>query len=457
METSHVLICVTYERSKTLSQNRNIFVLDTSVLLSEGSKALRSYGQDEVVIPLVVIEELEGKRNEPIIGRFARDVLRTLEELSNKDSGHINTGTVVNSPNGTVRIEINHVHDITWLPDSYKHDRRNDTRIITVAGNLLKEGNDVTLVSKDLSLRLKANVLLPELKTSGYQHKESVSGSTTGVKDIYVYETDIADFHKNGKIDFPITDENLPANMGVIMSAYGNERHTSLGIKNSKNVISKFKEDRILFGMKPRSGQKLAAEYLMNQNIQIVSIGGKAGTGKTLLAVSAALEQTVESSVYHKVKVFRPLYAVGGQDLGFLPGTEEEKMDPWGAAIFDAIEDCKPHTIDMIREQGKLEILPITHIRGRTFNNTFIIVDEAQNLDTLTLLTIISRVGQNSKIVLCWDGAQRDNHLIDRNDGIVTVIDILMKQELFAHISLLKSERSIVAGIASDALEQYLG
>lgn len=437
-------------------KSRKIFVLDTSVLLSEGSKALRNYGQDEVVIPLVVIEELEGKRNEPIIGRFARDVLRTLEKLNNSEE-NINKGVIVNKPAGIVRIEINHSRDIDWLPEYYKNDRRNDTRIITVAGNLFKEGNDVTIVSKDLSLRLKAKVILPELKASSYENSESISGSYVGIENILVDDEKISEFHKNGVTTYPLPDENLPANSGVVMTPYSNPRHTTMGIKNSKNVIRKFKDDRSIFGIRPRSGQKIAAEYLMNPDISIVSLGGKAGTGKTILAVSAALEQVMECNLYHKVKVFRPLYAVGGQDLGFLPGTEEEKMDPWAAAIFDSIEQQGPNVIEEIKAQKRLEVLPVTHIRGRTFNDTFIIVDEAQNLDTLTLLTIISRVGQNSKIALCWDGAQRDNHLIDRNDGIVNVVDILRKEEIFAHVSLMKSERSLVAEIASNALEQYLG
>jgi PhoH-like ATPase len=447
------------ERSKTLIQSPKVFVLDTSVLLSEGAKALRNYGQDEVVIPLVVIEELESKRNEPIIGRFARDVLRTLEELNIKSGGKINTGVVVNEPEGIVRTEINHIKDITWLPDFYKSDRRNDTRIITVAGNLFKEGQDVTIVSKDLSLRLKANVILPELKTAAYENKETISGSYIGVKELMVDQETITRFHSDKTIASPVkkTSED-PSNTGVVLRPYGNESHSSIGVQDSKGIIRKIQEKKQVFGVTARSaGQKLAVEYLTNKDIEIVSLGGKAGTGKTLLAVSAGLEQVMESHDFKKIKVFRPLYAVGGQELGYLPGTEEEKMDPWAAAIFDSIEANGSRIIDEIKDRKILEVVPVTNIRGRSFNDSFIVVDEAQNFDTVTLLTILSRVGQNSKIVFSWDGAQKDNHLIGRNDGIVSLVDMLKQEPSFAHVSLMKSERSKVAEIASNILEQYLG
>lgn len=441
-----------------MSQSRKVFVLDTSVLLSEGAKALRNYGQDEVVIPLVVIEELESKRNEPIIGRFARDVLRTLEKLNLESNGNINSGVVVNKPHGIVRTEINHVKDISWLPEFYKADRRNDTRIITVAGNLKKDGRDVTIVSKDLSLRLKANVILPELNTAAYESSESISGSYVGIKDILVDKGLIDEFHKNRSVNSPLgKDASDPANTGILLTPYGS-KNTSIGVQNHKGIIHKIKDDRVVFGVKARSaGQKLAVEYLTNRDIEIVSLGGKAGTGKTLLAVSAGLEQVMESRDFKKITVFRPLYAVGGQELGFLPGTEEEKMNPWAAAIFDSIEKNGQHIIDEIKDRNIMEVLPVTNIRGRTFNDGFLIVDEAQNLDTLTLLTILSRVGENSKIVFSWDGAQRDNHLIDRNDGIVNVVDMLRDETNFAHVSLMKSERSRVAEIASNILEKYLG
>lgn len=445
------------ERSKTLSQSPKVFVLDTSVLLSEGSKALFNYEQNEVVIPLAVIEELESKRNEPVIGRFARDVLRTIEELNVKSNGAINSGVVSNAPNGIIRTEINHVEN-KWLPDVYKRDTRNDTRIITVAGNLLKEGRDVTVVSKDISLRLKANVILPELKAIPYNKAESISGAWTGIEEIMIEDEAINQLHKNSMISLPEAREaNSPANTGVILTPYGNSKHTTLGIMDVNGNVRKTSQNKEVFGVKGRSvGQKIAINYLTDPEMSIVSLGGKAGTGKTMLAVASGLEQTMESHLYKKITVFRPLYAVGGQELGYLPGDANAKMDPWGDAIFDSIESAGRNVVEGIKERGVLEILPITNIRGRTFNETFIIVDEAQNLDTPTLLTILSRVGENSKIVFSWDGAQRDNPLLDQHDGIVNLIDLLRNEEVFAHVSLMKSERSKVAEIASNILERYL-
>lgn len=440
-----------------MSQSPKVYVLDTSVLLSEGSKALFHYGQDEVVIPLAVIEELESKRNEPAIGRFARDVLRTIEELNVKSNGAINTGVTSNAPDGIIRTEINHV-DNKWLPEVYKRDTRNDTRIITVAGNLCKEGRDVTIVSKDISLRLKANVIMAELKAEPYHKDDSVSGSWTGIEEILIEDEAINLLHQNKVLSLPdARKESSPANTGVILSPYGNPKHTTLGVMDSKGVIRKTSQNKEVFGVKGRSvGQKIAINYLVDPNMSIVSLGGKAGTGKTMLAVAAGLEQTLETNIYKKITVFRPIYAVGGQELGYLPGDASTKMDPWGDAIFDSIESTGTNVIDGIKERGILEILPVTNIRGRTFNDTFILVDEAQNYDTPTLLTILSRVGVNSKIVFSWDGAQRDNPMLEQHDGIVNLIDLLSKEEVFAHVSLMKSERSQVAEIASNILERYL-
>lgn len=446
-----------------MTHSPKVFVLDTSVLLSEGSKALRNYGENEVVIPLVVIEELESKRHEPILGRFARDVLRTLEELNVKSNGSINDGVAINSKGGIVRTEINHIKDATWLPDAYRHDTRNDTRIITVAGNLIRQdGRDVTIVSKDFSLRLKATVILDSLKTSDYISQDTISGGFKGSKDVVVTSNKVQELHDKKVIASPDVSDEDPANMAVLLYPNGSSNTTlALQAKSSKTdknaTLTKVRQDKTVFDVKPRTmGQKIAIEYLTNKNIEIVSLGGKAGTGKTMLAVAAGLDQVMETHDYKKISVFRPLYAVGGQDLGYLPGTEEEKMSPWADAIFDSIESQGSNIIDEIKARNILEVLPVTHLRGRTLNRSYIIVDEAQNLDTPTLLTILSRVGEQSKIVFCWDGAQKDNDLIGRNDGIVSLVEMLRDEPLFAHISLMQSQRSKVAEIASNILETYL-
>jgi PhoH-like ATPase len=193
---------------------------------------------------------------------------------------------------------------------------------------------------------------------------------------------------------------------------------------------------------------------LTDPNVGIVSMGGPAGTGKSILAIAAGLEQVIEKKLYRKVSVFRPLYAVGGQELGYLPGTAEEKMAPWAAAVFDALEVfCGQNVIDHIIEENLLEVLPLTHIRGRTLTDTFVIVDEAQNLEKMVLLTALTRLGKNSKVALTHDVAQRDNLRVGRHDGISSVVGALTGEPLFGHISLTRSERSDVAELVSRLLE----
>ena len=192
----------------------------------------------------------------------------------------------------------------------------------------------------------------------------------------------------------------------------------------------------------------------MDESIGIVSLGGRAGTGKSALTLAAGLEQTLEQRKYNKVMVFRPLYPVGGQELGYLPGSAEEKMLPWGQAVFDTLSSVtNRYVIDEIIEQEMIEVLPLTHIRGRSLHDCFVIVDEAQSLERNVLLTVLSRIGQNSRVVLTHDVAQRDNLRVGRYDGIVAVIEKLKGNPLFAHVALQRSERSEIAGLVADMLD----
>ena len=188
----------------------------------------------------------------------------------------------------------------------------------------------------------------------------------------------------------------------------------------------------------------------------IVSLGGRAGTGKSALALAAGLEAVLERGLHRKIMVFRPLFAVGGQELGYLPGDQDEKMNPWGQAVYDALSSIvSDNVIDEVLDRGILEILPLTHIRGRSLHDAFVIVDEAQSLERNVLLTMLSRVGQNSRVVLTHDVAQRDNLRVGRHDGIASVIETLKGQPLFGHITLTRSERSAIAGLVTDLLEGY--
>jgi len=198
----------------------------------------------------------------------------------------------------------------------------------------------------------------------------------------------------------------------------------------------------------------MALDLLADPTIGVVSLGGPAGTGKSVLALAAGLEAVVERRTHRRVVVFRPLFAVGGQELGYLPGSEQEKMSPWAAAVADALEAVtERHVVEELMERGLLETLPLTHIRGRTLTDSWVVIDEAQNLKRSVLLTALSRIGPNSRVVLTHDVTQRDNLRVGRHDGVLTVVNDLQGHPLFAHMSLSRSERSAVAGLVADLVD----
>jgi PhoH-like ATPase len=245
----------------------------------------------------------------------------------------------------------------------------------------------------------------------------------------------------------------MPVNTSLVISS---ERGSALGRVTSPGVISVVRGDRDLFGLNGRSAeQRLAIDVLLDPTIGIVSLGGRAGTGKSALALCAGLEAVLERQLHRKIMVFRPLYAVGGQDLGYLPGDATEKMNPWAEATFDTLSSVVSHNVvEEIMDRGLLEVLPLTHIRGRSLHDAFVIVDEAQSLERNVLLTMLSRIGQNSRVVLTHDVAQRDNLRVGRHDGVASVIEALKGQSLFAHLTLMRSERSAIAALVTDLLEE---
>lgn len=429
---------------------RKTFVLDTSVLLSS-PRALFAFKEHHAVLPLIVIKELEAKRNDPELGLPARQTLRFIEDLSVSKGKNLKEGVVVNEDGGTLRIEINHI-DQSGLPDALRNDRTHDTRILAVASSLAREGKDVTVVSKDMPMRILAETLglnAEEYKAEQVVVKESYSGITTytGVPDAHI---DNLYRDKVGTHD----DDKALANDGVILKAAGSNK-SALAVVSGPGEVRLVDPKQEAFGVRPRSAeQRIALDHLLNPEIGIVSLGGPAGTGKTLLALAAGLEAVLERREQKRIIVFRPLYSVGGQDLGFLPGTEEEKMDPWAAAIMDALRAFNDDTlIKEVKERKLIEVLPLTHIRGRTLTDAWIIIDEAQNLERPVLLTALSRLGENSKVALSWDVAQRDNLRVGRHDGIHAVVERLKGNPLFAHTSLVKSERSKIAAMVTALLD----
>ncbi len=423
---------------------RRTYVIDTSVLLSD-PHALRRFAEHDVVLPVVVITELEAKRHHSELGYFARTALRHLDDLR-IEHGRLDDPIPVNDHGGTVHVELNHT-DPTALPDGFRLGD-NDSRILAVALNFSREGRDVTLVSKDLPMRVKASAV--GLAAEEYRAEIAITTEWTGMTEVEATSEELGRLYEAGILDLDRT-RDLPCHTGVVLLSGS---ASALG-RMTPNKELKLIKDRDAFGLHGRSAeQRVALDLLLDPSVGIVSLGGRAGTGKSALALCAGLEAVLERRQHSKVVVFRPLYAVGGQDLGYLPGSEGEKMAPWAQAVFDTLGavTSKP-VIDEVIERGLLEVLPLTHIRGRSLHDAYVIVDEAQSLERNVLLTVLSRIGQNSRVVLTHDVAQRDNLRVGRHDGVVAVVDKLKGHPLFAHVTLHRSERSPIAALVTEMLE----
>ncbi len=420
------------------------YVLDTSVLLSD-PRALFKFKEQEVVIPIVVINELEKKRHDPEIGYYARQALRHLDDLRIQHE-RLDFPMEVGE-GGLLRVELNHI-DQSVLPAGFQLGD-NDSRILAVAFNLASEGCDVTVVSKDLPMRVKASAL--GMSADEYRNDNAKDSGWTGISELNLSGDEINDLYDTEVIKHKAV-ENLPVNTGLVISS---ERGSALGRVEKGGKIRLVRGDRDVFGVHGRSAeQRLAIDLLLDSDVGIVSLGGRAGTGKSAMALLAGLETVLERRQHKKIIVFRPILAVGGQELGYLPGSENEKMNPWGQAIFDTLGALvSKEVIEHIVDRGLLEILPLTHIRGRSLHDAFVIVDEAQSLERNTLLTVLSRIGQNAKVVLTHDVAQRDNLRVGRHDGVAAVIEALKGHSLFAHVTLTRSERSAIAALVTDLLD----
>jgi PhoH-like ATPase len=421
------------------------YVLDTSVLLADPA-AINRFDEHRVVLPIVVITELEAKRNHPELGFFARQALRSLDELRIKH-GRLDTDLPVGERGGTIRVELNH-SDPSVLPDGFRLGD-NDTRILSVARSLAAEGEDVVLVSKDLPLRVKAASI--GLTAQEYRAELPAESGWTGMHELSVDSDQLNELYDTGKLDLQAARE-LHCHTGLVLTGPGG---SALGRVLPDKSVRLVRGDREAFGLHGRSAeQRVALDLLLDQDVGIISLGGRAGTGKSALALCAGLEAVMERRQHRKMLVFRPLYAVGGQELGYLPGSEADKMNPWAQAVFDTLSAVT--TQDVINEvlhRDLLEVLPLTHIRGRSLHDAFVIVDEAQSLERGVLLTVLSRIGSGSRVVLTHDVAQRDNLRVGRHDGVVAVIEKLKGHPLFSHVTLVRSERSQIAALVTEMLE----
>ncbi|QTH60635.1 PhoH family protein [Corynebacterium hindlerae] len=429
------------------------YVIDTSVLLSD-PWALRKFAEHHIVLPLVVVSELEGKRFHPELGWFAREALRYLEDLR-QTYGRLDKPVPVNTDGGTVQIELNH-SDMTVLPVAFQ-DSISDHRILACALNFQKEGRETVLVTKDIPLRVKAGSV--GLPADEYHAQDVVLTGYTGMEQLEIDSTTIDELYRDGEVDLAgeltrrgVAIEELPVHCGLTLCS---PSQSALARVRADGVVSLVRGDRGAFGVQGRSAeQRIALELLLDPEVGIVSIGGRAGTGKSALALCAGLEAVLERGEHKRIVVFRPLYAVGGQDLGYLPGSESEKMNPWAQAVYDTLEGLvSDNVMEEVLARELIEVLPLTHIRGRSLHDSFVIVDEAQSLERNVLLTVLSRLGKNSRVALTHDVAQRDNLRVGRHDGVQAVIEKLKGNDLFAHVTLQRSERSRIAELVTSLLE----
>ena len=430
-----------------MAEKVHTYVLDTSVLLSDPGALLR-FAEHHVVIPLIVVSELEGKRTHPELGFTARKALHILDDFRS-DFDRLDQPIPVGDAGGTLRVELNHI-DSSTMPVGFDRTE-NDTRILAVARNLSAEGADVVVVTKDVPMRVKASAL--GLHAEEYLAELAVDSGFTGMSELGLDDEQMSEFYDSGSIvTEDVSDEVV--NTGVVITS---PRGSGLGRVRTGNRVSMVRGDRDIFGVHGRSAeQRIAIDMLLDDALGIVSMGGRAGTGKSALALMAGLQKVLEENKHSKIMVFRPLYAVGGQNLGYLPGSEGEKMNPWAEAVFDTLSALvSKNVIDEVVNREILEVLPLTHIRGRSLHDAFVIVDEAQSLERNVLLTVLSRIGMNSKVVLTHDVAQRDNLRVGRHDGVAAVIEKLKGHELFAHVTLTRSERSEIAALVTDVLEEF--
>ncbi|MDP3543504.1 MAG: PhoH family protein [Elusimicrobiota bacterium] len=430
------------------------FVLDTNVILHD-PMSMFSFEGSRVVLPLTVIEELDTfKRNNDERGRSARFVSRKLDEL--RRGGKLSNWVPLEH-GGKLKVEIQ-VSD--GLPKAFSAHTK-DNEILSCALYLKKQGENIVFISKDINLRIKAESL--GLETQDYEkEKVDIDDLYKGWREAAVTGEEIDAFYRDKRV--PATIPDLIPNEFIILKAEGTSKSALARYdQKTKSLVPLIRADSAPWGIKPLNvEQRFALELLLNPDIQLVTLVGLAGSGKTMIALASALQQTLEEKLYRRILVARPVIAVG-HDLGFLPGTKEEKLTNWMGAIYDNLSyllekpkgsvETSDMDIQMLMEDGVLEIEAVTYLRGRTLPGLLIIIDDAQNLTPHEIKTIISRAGQGAKIVLTGDPHQVDNYYLDAtSNGLTNLVERFKGQGLFGHVTFTKSERSVLAALASDLL-----
>lgn len=435
--------------------SKNIYVLDTSLVLSEGRKALYAFKEHDVVIPVSVIKELNKKRYDPFLGESARLVISEISALMMK--GNIATGVELGPEFGLFRVEMNHI-DFAVLGDKITSLDNVSMRVLSVALNLQKDPENkdsvVIIVSKDIELKIAATSLGLGTTDLDDKHGRESDKFIRDLQEILITSEEMNKFHSTGIVNL---DVEVPINVGCILTT--TDGASGLAISKGSWKFKKITGDQAVTGKTGRSAeQKVLVDQLMDDSVGVVSVSGNAGSGKSFLMLAGALELVNDSTnEYNKIVIFRPVNPVGGkhQDLGFLPGTAEEKFEPHTVAIYDTLGTMMNKIdVDSVKRKGIIEFAPVAHVRGRTLSNCIVIVDEAQNLEAATLVTLISRLGINSRIFIGWDTAQRDAQFIGKYDGIFKIVRKLHGNPLFSHVSLKKSERSAVSKLVASLLEE---
>jgi len=436
-----------------LKKHEKIFVIDTNVLIHRPD-AFLSFREALVIIPLWVFEELDNlKRDHAGRGRSARQAIRFINEFSKK--GNLQTGVKLPS-GGTLMVGL--AQDAR-TPGDFAPDKM-DNKIILCALSYLKSGNNVFFVSKDINARIKAGVL--GLKAVDYENnKVSMEYLYEGVVESSISEDKLRDFQLSGTMTWE--GRALMPNQFVLFRQEKDDKKTiHIGRQISERGLLNFVESwqEPVMGIKPLNiRQRVAFNLLLDDSVPLVTLVGKAGTGKTLLALAAALKKTIEDKQYSRVLVSRPIIPMG-QDLGYLPGEKQAKMSHWMQPVFDNLEyiidSAKRQnlkSIDQLLNNKIMEIEAITYIRGRSLPRQFIIIDESQNLTPHEVKTIVSRAGEGSKVVLTGDPYQIDSPYLDaESNGLTYLVEAFKEQSLAGHISLAKSERSSLAEMAAELL-----
>ena len=445
---------VTNSEGKTVS--RKTFVLDTNVLVHDAS-AIKKFKDNDVVIPLAVLEELDGlKRYSDEVGKNARDVMRYIDSLKTEHSGDLHTGVEI--PEGPkVRI---HLEAAAQRVEGFPLPLdRSSNRFLQVAWLLRKRGEEVVIVSKDFVTRVKAEAM--ELEAEDYEDlKVSFEEMYRGLRKLEVAKRDIDLFLKDGAL--PATQDNFRANEYILMVSPENSSAVCRYNGKAKRLEPLLPIARDIWGIQPLNvEQRCAIDMLLRDDLQLVTLVGAAGTGKTLLALACGMRKVFDDTIYSKILVSRPIVPLG-KDIGYLPGTKEEKLSHWMQPIFDNLEFlCSTTngegngaaTLEFIMESKKIEMEAVTYIRGRSLPKMYMIIDEAQNLTPHEVKTIISRAGKGTKVILTGDPTQIDNPYLDKDsNGLTYTVGKFKNQRLYGHMFLERTERSELASIAAEIL-----